>query len=461
MEKKTDKLDRRDFLKTASVVGVGMMSPLAACASIGNNSKKLEGTWKKCALHNHTLWSDGKAMPEGAVLAYKENGFDAYFFTDHNIFPKDKHHWRDVMREAGSWPYSLTKSEVSYTAQKVKKIDSKRTFGREFVRLKNYEEVAAELAKEGEFLVLPGEEITAQWWTKDANYECHINIFNTTESVDAPKATSVGELIGKCFEVYRGIASRTNRPTFAQLNHPFWRLWDNVPADVLKYPEITHFEVCNNCIEEGPEDMMSAEKFWDILLAHRVEDGQGVIYGTATDDNHSSAQNKIIAPGTVGNAWVMANVNEEFTNDNLVRALARGDFYSSTGVSLKKVEFDSASKTLSVEVDAKEGENYTIDFITTKRGFSRAYTEKKYPTNSRLIAHSIPYYSDEIGKTVKSVKGTVASYTMSADDLYVRAIVHSDVETKLYKNMTLSGKKCFMFPQFECAWVQPFENKRA
>ena len=35
-------------------------------------------------LHMHTLWSDGRALPEQAVAAYKDAGYDFISITDHN-----------------------------------------------------------------------------------------------------------------------------------------------------------------------------------------------------------------------------------------------------------------------------------------------------------------------------------------------------------------------------------------
>ena len=40
--------------------------------------------WYRGMLHMHTLWSDGRALPEQAVAAYKDAGYDFISITDHN-----------------------------------------------------------------------------------------------------------------------------------------------------------------------------------------------------------------------------------------------------------------------------------------------------------------------------------------------------------------------------------------
>jgi hypothetical protein len=104
----------------------------------------------------------------------------------------------------------------------------------------------------------------------------------------------------------------------------------------------------------------------------------------------------------------------------------QGDFYASSGVLLDEVTFTPADKTLRVSVKPEPGVHYRIDFITTKRNFDQTVTELASPAADKKPARTIPIYSDDIGRTVKSVTGTAASYQLDADDLYVRARVESD-----------------------------------
>ena len=47
-------------------------------------------SWKKGALHFHTIWSDGKALPEVALHMWRnELKYDFVCLTEHNLFPED------------------------------------------------------------------------------------------------------------------------------------------------------------------------------------------------------------------------------------------------------------------------------------------------------------------------------------------------------------------------------------
>ncbi|HBL42629.1 MAG TPA: hypothetical protein DDZ90_04470, partial [Planctomycetaceae bacterium] len=60
-------------------------------------------------------------------------------------------------------------------------------------------------------------------------------------------------------------------------------------------------------------------------------------------------------------------------------------------------------------------------------------------------------YSKKIGATLKSVKGTSASYDLTGKEIYVRAVVRS---SKLHPNPSEIG-------EVERAWVQPVAGPAA
>ncbi len=109
--------------------------------------------------------------------------------------------------------------------------------------------------------------------------------------------------------------------------------------------------------------------------------------------------------------------------------MKRGDFYASSGVSLKSVIYDDATKTLTVEVEPAVGAEYRIDFITTA---------------------DLPFAeNDQIGKVVASEKGAKASFQMTGKELYVRAVVTSNQPPvdPVFKE------------QFQQAWTQPLAGR--
>ncbi len=113
-------------------------------------------------------------------------------------------------------------------------------------------------------------------------------------------------------------------------------------------------------------------------------------------------------------------LSESLDPASLVEAMEQGDFYSSTGVTLKEIDFDG--KSLTIEVQPEDGIEYTIQFFGTKK--------------------SNP---DASGVLLKEVKGESTSYLLDSDDMYVRAKI---ISTKLKENPYQIGDT-------EVAWTQP------
>ena len=118
---------------------------------------------------------------------------------------------------------------------------------------------------------------------------------------------------------------------------------------------------------------------------------------------------------------------------------------------LEDVVFDSESNTLSIKVAPENNVSYRIDFITTTRDFDRTIEYADYPVKYEKRNRRRPLIPDSIGRVAKSVNGTSGSYTLSDKDLYVRAVVYSDVPTAM--------RNAF-YPQKQCAWVQPVRNSK-
>ncbi len=446
---KNAELPRRKFLKaTTLVLGTSTLSPIATASNV----LKKKPIWKKCALHAHTLWSDGQSMPEVAITEFKKRGFDMLVMTEHNAFPDDKEAWIRILPKSMQWPPSLTRKEFERTKEQYKDSYIKKNFAcKEFLRLKTFDKLKEEFEVPNKFLLAGGEEITRKAdYPNGVERQCHLNVFNVEKTFEINmKAKSVPSIIQESLDTFNELKAKSKRPMFMMLNHPFWCAWDVLPEDVLKFPELTHFEICNNSANVDVSEF-TTDKFWDVLLAHRLEKKQGVIYATASDDTHYYDPERIDKSVGMNNAWVMARVNDEFTVDNTIKAIAEGDFYATSGVLLKDVVLDKSEKTLSVEVDAVDGVEYTIEFITTKRGFDHTVKGKAFSPKNKRYARTLPIYSDDIGKVVKTVKGTKASYKLAFNDLYVRAKITSNTPTRIPE------KPCF--PKTQCAWTQPLTN---
>jgi hypothetical protein len=223
---------------------------------------------------------------------------------------------------------------------------------------------------------------------------------------------------------------------------------------LIDCPEIRFFEVCNDGSDYAPHPQAlsyTVEKFWDIVNAFRRIQGRPLLYGVGSDDAAFYDAKRINGRGGVGDAWVMVRA-PALTPEHVIAAMQRGEFYASTGVLLEEVAFTPADKTLRVTVRAEQGVNYHIHFITTKQGFDRTITEIASPAKKGRPARTIPVYSDDIGRTVKTVVGTKAAYRLEVDDLYVRARVESNSPSKIAPHF---------HPKVKMAWTQPYAAKGA
>ena len=406
--------------------------------------------WRKGALHCHSLWSDGRALPEMVLNTYKNFGYNFVCLSDHNVFQDDPQVWLPVMPEEGPWPSNLSKAEYERTVAELPySLDEKTAGFRKYVRLKTFEELKQIFEIPGEFIMIPGEEVTiidSDFGEKSEKlYQLHINLLNQTQMVAPPEQ-------GDAESLTRQVLDSAQSQALRMINHPFWPVWDVPPELLINMPELKLFEICNSGTAAMFEDWIyTQEKFWDFVLAHRLDKGYDVIYGTASDDAHYYDPERLTQPCGCNTAWVMVNCQDTLTPENINQSLADGDFYSSCGVLLEDVVFDSESNTLSIKVAPENNANYRIDFITTTRDFDRTIEYADYPVKYEKRNRRRPLIPDSIGRVAKSVNGTSGSYTLSDNDLYVRAVVYSDVPTAMQNAF---------YPKKQCAWVQPVKNSK-
>ena len=410
--------------------------------------------WKKGALHTHTLWSDGRNLPETVLKTYRDRGFDFVCLSDHNIFPERENTFLPVAPEEGPWPPMASRAELKRAQEALPgSIITEKIAVRRFVKLKTYAELRREFEEPGKFLVVPGEEITLMLepypcGNDRARADYHINVFNLPCDLPIHHGKDAREALALNLRSYEEAAAKYPHPSFAMLNHPFWRFWDIDPRLLVEFGEFRHFEVCNNDADADtpPDGLFTVEQFWDFVLAHRLVQSKPLLYATATDDLHFCDPERIDGYAGCELGWVMVDVPGEFTADAVVEAMDKGDYYPTTGVLLEDVTFDRATGTLRVEVQAEAGVNYRVEFVATKRGFDRSIIEKEYPHEGRYT-RILPVINDTVGRVVSTVDGAEASYTMAPDDLYVRAIIKSDQPAKV--------GRCF-YPKTLQAWTQPF-----
>ena len=405
--------------------------------------------WKKGALHCHSMWSDGRSLPEVVIKTYLDAGYHFVCLSDHNVFQDDPDVWIQVRNEEGPWPPMLSEEEYQRSCEMLPgSIIEKQVSYKKYIHLKTFDELKKEFEIPGEFILVPGTEMTGK--SESFNYpgriHCiHCNVFNAKKTLPLPIGGSDREFLQKMLDIYR---TTETEDSFFMLNHPWWNVWDVDPELLIDFPEIRLFEICNSGTSEMKDDWIyNREKYWDFILAHRIVNGSPLLYGTATDDAHFFDPARMTTPGAYETGFVVVDCPGEMTPENLSAAIQTGNFYFSCGVMLEDVTFSKESSTLNVQVKAEPGVRYRIDFISTGKDFDRTMKTAEFPHKNEIFTRTRTVMPEGIGEVVSSVNGTSASYTLKENDLYVRAIVMSDQKTRLDTGF---------YPVHQCAWTQPF-----
>ena len=394
---------------------------------------EVEAKWWKGNLHTHTHWSDGDDYPEQIAKWYKTNGYHFLTLTDHNTLQMGER-WIDVMKSKGG-PPAFIKYSTDWGEDWVQ---TRTRAGRQEVRLRTLEEFRKKLETPGEFLLMQGEEVTDRWKTAPV----HMNAINLRELIKPQGGNSVYEVMQRNMNALAAQRKATGQPMFLHLNHPNFG-WGVTAEDLMKVKGEQFFEVYNghpSVRNLGDKTHASTERMWDIINTRRIgELNMKILYGLATDDSHNyhgMAANR----SNSGRGWVMVRaLNLE--PKALINALESGDFYSSTGVTLK--ELKQTKEKIAISIAAEKGVSYTIKFIGTRKGYDPKSKPYILPSGAKLrVTHR---YSEDIGKMLATVKGTKATYRLKGNELFVRAQITS---SKAQKNAITPNAT-------EMAWTQP------
>ncbi len=115
--------------------------------------------WWKGNLHTHSLWSDGDQYPEMVVDWYKRAGYDFLALSDHNALAQGER-WINVGLSAGGlWAYGAYVKRFGREW-----VDSAARDGDLFVRLRTLDEYRLLFEASGDFLILPGEEVSTRFF---------------------------------------------------------------------------------------------------------------------------------------------------------------------------------------------------------------------------------------------------------------------------------------------------------
>jgi len=372
------------------------------------NTAVTEQHWQKGNLHTHSFWSDGDDFPEMIIQWYKDNDYQFIALSDHNTIAAGDNWYK--FKESDKKNNALEKYQKRFGDWVESKIDSSGTT----VRLKTFEEYKSKLDVQDSFLIIRSEEVTSSFGKKPV----HINVTNIQEKIEPIKGNSVYEVMQQTLDAVHAQRKKFNIPMFAHINHPNFGYGINT-EDLKKLSGERFFELYNGhpaVHNEGDETHFGIETMWDLINISYYNEKKPLLLGIATDDSHNY---HIKSPdhSNPGRGWVMVN-SKRLDPASLIEAMEAGDFYSSSGVSLKKI--NATDKKLSIEVDSKADIVYEIIFIGYQEG-------------------------NENMEELKRVKGTTAEYVYEKNDLIVRAKINSNV---LKENPYLKG-------ELEQAWTQP------
>ena len=389
--------------------------------------------WWKGNLHTHSLWSDGDDYPEMIAAWFKERGYHFLSFTEHNQMALGQKWVTATTKKAGG--EMLTKYRTKFGDDWV---EERLRLGTNQVRLKTFPEYSALLADPGKFLLLSSEEITGGHLTVPV----HVNGTNLREPIDPKGGSNVWEVMQNSVNSVLKQRGKTGQPMFPHINHPNFG-WGITAEELMRVNGERFFEIYNghpSVHNEGEPGHAGTERVWDIVLTWRLGVlGLPPMFGLGVDDSHNYHKFGL-KESNPGRGWVVVRA-ARLTPESLIEALERGDFYASSGVTLKDVRREK--NRLTVQIAGELGVTYRTQFIGTRRGFNPDNEPLRNAAGGILrVTHR---YSDDIGKILDQVDGTVASYELTGNELYVRAKVTS---SKRKENP-------YAKDETESAWVQP------
>jgi len=392
--------------------------------------------WYKGNLHTHSLWSDGDDFPDSIVARYKRLGYHFLALTDHNILSEKQ---RYIATQTLA-PGALAKYKTTFGPSWV---ETRTIKGEQQVRLKPLRELRSLFDEPDRFLLIQGEEITDRFL--DANgtsYPVHLNATNLRDLILPQGGNSVSQTIQNNVQAVEEQRAATERPMIVHLNHPNFG-WGVTAEDLLPDENGMFFEVYNghpSVRNYGDPSHANTERIWDIVLTRRIAEQNGSpLFGIATDDSHNYHEFSSLKSNP-GRGWIVVRASH-LTAESIIHAMEEGDFYCSTGVTLKDIRFDG--KTLQIEIQPENGVSYHTEFIGTRRDFD-ADSSVVVDADGKPL-HATRRYSNEIGMVLKKTKGLLPSYDLQGNELYIRARIRS---TKHQPNPFEEGDR-------ERAWTQP------
>ena len=384
-----------------------------------------EPRWWKGNLHTHSLWSDGDQFPEMIADWYREHGYNFVALTDHNVLSEGMRWmpYKTIVQRSDEGILERYRARFGTSWVETRGEPGTPEFA---IRLKPLDEFRGLVEERNQFIMIPAEEISDRAEGKPV----HINATNVAEVISPAGGATVRETMQNNLRAILEHEKTHGRELLPHLNHPNFG-YAVTAEDLAAVVSERFFEVYNGhpgVNQLGDAKHPSVEATWDMANAIRQTTlNVPPLMGIATDDSHEYHGKPGSRPGR---GWVMVR-SRYLTPEHLIRAMKRGDFYASSGVTLENVQFDPKTLTLKLDIQPEENVTYTTSFIATLKseGSDR----------------------ERIGQQVHSSNDLSPSYQMKGNELYVRAVVTS---SKPHQDPSFKD-------QHQQAWTQPvgWKNK--
>lgn len=294
--------------------GIAFVAPLLLLAPTASG----QGRWFKGNTHAHSLNSDGDVPVDEVARWFREHGYHFTFITEHEYFT-------DVAP------------------------------------------LNALFAAGNRFLVIAGQEVTqrvADSLHTGGARQAHVNALGTSRLVMPIGDRNLAKGMTIAATYARNGAAIRAAGGILQVNHPNF-VWSVPLGDMMELPDSTLFELWNGHpivynlggADSTGQEMLSTEARWDSVLSRGK-----LLFGVADDDSHSykpqDAENPDMARPGRGWIWVRADT---LTADAILRALRRGDFYASTGITLRDLRVTPTEYKL--EISPAGDRRYLTEFI--------------------------------------------------------------------------------------------------
>ncbi len=310
------------------IVLIAFSAILIGVAVNPSAQERLAPRWYKGNTHTHTINSDGDSTPDEVVRWYREHGYNFLVLSDHNY-------------------------------------------------LTEVDGLNAVFGAANKFILIRGEEVSDKFQDKPI----HLNALNVKQVVEPQGGLNVPGIIQNNVNAIRkadGVPS---------VNHPNFH-WAIGSGDLKAIKNLRLFEVYNGHPQVnnlGGGGTLGLEAMWDDILSTGM-----ILYGVAVDDAHNFKTPGDRTKSTPGHGWVMVRA-AGLSAIEIVRALEQGDFYASTGVTLRDYSANLAEIKIDIAEEPQSQSRYVVQFIG--RG----------------------------GKILKEVTTNPAVYAFKGDEFYVRA----------------------------------------